>query len=326
MGEWGVALDGVYLSGGDAVQWLDILSSSACSAVGDPQVKGCLTGPPDGMGLPPLRTEDVTYPQRDGVRHFSDWYEPRIITLANVQVCPDGCVTCATAREKVQDIVNAWSRRCDDAELVIYTDCHGSTPASGGVSGPYGVVGRPRVAEVQWRQGKSKCAVLTLRFDSIDHRLLILDECGTPGSGGVCIGLTPAIATFCRSYPRCYDMCYSTDISTEGSGPVTGQVGGTLCVYPTITLVGTLTNPVVENISTGEFVGYDAVINSTDPTVIIDTYTGTATQGGASRTHLLTGDPRLLMNPGENVLRLSSFGPGDTGSATICWRPAVESG
>lgn len=326
MGEWAVALDGIYLSGGDPIQWMDIIGTPACSGVGDPQVKGCLTSPPDGMGLPPLRTEDVTYPQRDGVRHFADWYEPRIITLANVMVCPDGCVTCAGAREKVRDIVNAWSRRCDDAELVIYTDCHGSTPASGGLSGPYGVIGRPRVAEVTWLSGKSKCAALTLRFDAVDERLLILDECGTPGSGGECVVLTPDIAQFCRSYPRCYPMCYSVDISDPGAGPVTGFVAGDLCVYPTITLTGQLTNPIVENTTTGATIGYDAVIAAVDPPVVINTYDGTATQGGADRTEFLSGDPRLLLQPGSNVLRLTSFGGDDNGTALVCWRPAVITG
>ena len=51
---------------------------------------GCLVEPPDGLGVPPVRSGDVAFAQRDGVVQFADYYEPRQITL-QVIVKNDGC-------------------------------------------------------------------------------------------------------------------------------------------------------------------------------------------------------------------------------------------
>lgn len=312
-GAWAVTLNGVTLTGGDAATGI-----------------ACLTAPPDGLGLPPLRTEDVVYPQRDGARHFADWYEPRIITLEDVYVCDDGCPGCPTGRAKVQQIMSAWGRKCGDVELVIFTDCHDpdAAPSGRALTGPYGVVGRPRVAELTWiTPSKTGCAALTLRFDAVDHRMFVLDGSGEAGSGTQCVTLGASVDVFCRTYDRCYSpsgMCYDTDISPSGGGPQTLTVGGTLCVRPTITLTGPLTNPRVENVTTGEFVQYNGAIAAGD-TVTIDLSTGTAvTDSGASRTHLLTGNTRWLLVVGDNEVRLTAFNPTDTGTAEVCWRDTVD--
>ena len=307
-GGWAVTLDGVTLSGG--------------SHPGD----GCLTAPPLGLGLPGLRTEDVTYLQRDGVRMFSDWYEPRVITLEEVMVCPPagGCDppgACADVRTRVRDILLAWQRRCEDVELVIHTDCEGEGPPA--LVGPYGVRGRPRVAEVVWGRGPRACATLLLRFDAVDHRLFVLDETGEPGSGRKCVTLTPETTTRCRTYPRCYPSCYEETTGDAGGGPVSAWSDGTVCVGAQVTLCGRLQNPRVENITTGEWFSYRGTIEASDPCVIVDTAEGTASQGGENRSHLLRGDSRWMLEPGENRLRLTSFGAQDNGTAEVCYRDNV---
>lgn len=95
-----------------------------------------LDGPPTGLGVPPVRTEDLTYPQRDGVKHFNDWYEPRVLEF-RASVCPDDCPACGgvgtdglTARQKVALITEAWQRQCCDVELVLFTDCNGALDPS----------------------------------------------------------------------------------------------------------------------------------------------------------------------------------------------------
>jgi hypothetical protein len=314
MSTWGVLLNGVYLGGGHPGNVLP----DGCVPL--PDESGCLTVPPDGLGLPGLRVEDVTFPQRDGVRHFSDWYEPRIITL-QVSVCPDSCPGCPSARAKVKAIVEAWSRQCGDVEMVLFTDCHGEDEDRALV-GPFGVIGRPRAAVVEWAQGPSKCADLTLRFDATDHRLYVLDECGTPGSGVECHILTPNVFETCRTYDKCYPYCYDQDTGSEG-GPVEVTVGGSLCVYPTITLCGGLSSPTVENLTTGEFIRYTGNIAAGE-CIIIDTQAGTAvTETGASRTHLLAGNPRMQLDVGVNELRLISSGVADDGTAEVCFRAQV---
>lgn len=184
MNGWAVWLNGVLLDGGDPEGW-------------DPEViGGCLTRPPEGLGVPPLRVEDQSFPQRDGVAHYADWYDARIITLEGVSISSDDCPGCPSARIKAASIMGAWSRHCGDTELVIFTDCFVSPSVSGReITGPFGVKGRPRQADIRWLGDGSKAAEANLRFDSVDHRLYILDEEGTPGSGTECSDLDPVIST-----------------------------------------------------------------------------------------------------------------------------------
>lgn len=155
---WAVELDGVVLVGNCHITQADYDELCPDTTPEDETddrngvVIGTMTMVPDGLGVPPLRTEDLTYVQRDGVTHFNDWYEPRVITLT-AYICADGCnPTCGgleytglTARQKVQMVTTAWSRVCCDTELVIYTDCNGTldpstqhpsedAPGTGGVS------------------------------------------------------------------------------------------------------------------------------------------------------------------------------------------------
>lgn len=522
---WAVELDGVVISGSD-----------------DPG-DGCLIEPPEGLGNPPIRTEDVTFPQRDGVRHYADWYEPRIVTLQATVCGGDGCgKACPGAREHVRNILRAWRRRCDDVELKVWTDCSDSVPcedespgdtnevwpldgapgqavttgnsnldlvnpgggtitylagggarftstpagsftigrgltetsdtvmsflgvfsipaapssdlafwnlrrtgsevpavrirvnpsrevtlsdtanatigtgpigiaapgaiyqltmvvdsATGSITarlytsngsflggqssttanlsglpltgfdigiissnpatsvdmhhveiavgstteitptgvnapgpdrslvGPYGIVGRPRLAVVQWLRGRSGCARLTLRFDARDHRMFVLDCDG--GTGEVCVEAHPNVETRGRTYPRCYHglgMCFDCDTGRE-SGDALAEVQGVECASPQICFNGQLNNPILRNLTTGDQVGLMVQIRADDPPICIDTETGTATQGGAGRTSLITGNPRMRLVPGVNILRLISTESTDDGFAEICFRPFTVS-
>lgn len=112
MTDWKATLNGSSLCGGDCT--------------GDDTVDGCLLLPPDGLGVPSLRVEDLSYPQRDGVEHFADWYEPRIITLTGLiggGGC--GCDGSNDVRARARNVATAWSRQCDDVELVLTSDCTG---------------------------------------------------------------------------------------------------------------------------------------------------------------------------------------------------------
>lgn len=198
------------------------------------------------------------------------------------------------------------------------------------IVGPYGVIGRPRVALVDYVEGGQKIATLTLRFDAVDQRLYILDACGTPGSGTRSVQVNPTTATQCRNYPRCYTSVCSPGVSgsayTNNIGSstiVTAAVSGTICSQPTITLTGSLTSPEVHNLTTGQILYYGRNIISGE-IVTINTMDGTATSSiNGDSTYLLSGDTRLRLDPGNNTIYLASYSVGDTGNAKISWRDAV---
>ena len=85
-GAWGVAMwkDGYSDAGG-----LQLQEQGISLEGGDPVLPylpttplGCLLVPPDGLGVPPVRSGDVAFAQRDGVVQFADYYEPRQRFLA----------------------------------------------------------------------------------------------------------------------------------------------------------------------------------------------------------------------------------------------------
>lgn len=336
MGHWGAMLNGVFLTGACDDEPYDCADGGGAAT---PAPTAEISFIPDGLGMPAMRTTDVTYPQRDGVRFGSDWYENRIVTLEQVTICPHGdCAVCGSVPKRWRTLSKAWSRSCGRSELVIFTDCHGEPDPDTGLvdrslTGPFGVVGRPRAMVDTTPRSASGCRQATLRFDAEDHRLYVLDECGTPGSGEECAVLEPGLPTLGEV---CLDvtsglcltdqgMCFTSpaEESPAGDGVIMDNIG-TECACPIITLTGRLTNPAVENVTTGARIDYNAVVE-TGQSIIIDTSKGTAvTDTGADRTSFLSGDTTgFCMPEGENEVRLLAFGSGDDGTAEVCFRPSV---
>jgi hypothetical protein len=348
---WGAMLNGVYLSGGTN----DVVIDHRPAVCAEFQEVGCMGEPPDGLGgLPgPLRTEDVVYAQRDGARHFNDWYPVRLVTITgNIQA---GVCGCTDAAADAQALMQAWKRTNEDIELVIFPDCYTSGVLSpdpdtdpvtysyqfpwgfgvGGFgegpfggenedqmqTGPFGIVGRPRIADGKWLPGKAKIYQFTLRFDAVGPEIYILDPCGTPGFAR-CTDIYPENNAGCVMEPLCSPIC-ATGQSGPVVNPTTVSVGGTEVVYPELTLWPNLTNPIVENLTTLDYITYDGTI--TDYPVFINTQDMTATQNGVSVTDRLGGMIQWPLSPGDFEVRLLSQSNSDTGHLTVCARDTLVS-
>lgn len=322
---WGVLLNGVAIT-----ENCDVDASEFCPE-GTTLIVG-LDGPPDGLGVPGRRVEDVEYPQRDGVEHFRDWYEPRIVTLqVTVTQDPDGdCGGCENVREAVRAISQAWSRACDDDELVIFTDCDGDIDPdqeSGYASelyGPFAMVGRARVASLEWVRGH-KAATLTLRFDGVDQLLYRLDECGEPGSGEVCVeveGYTDPLHTLLEGTADSFWPMHSEPGATVFPDVVAGRlgevaVGGGFTTYPTAD-----NHPFYEafrSASTGTTVRFHWIPTGDAFTLafLIDTTGATTTSGWTASDPLIRSWWGAPTPAGEGLLRygstISKLGTGDSG-------------
>lgn len=193
---WAVTLGGVTLT--SDCEHSNV--GSNCTNFGNLLVDG-LTAFPEGLGLPGLRTEDVTYFQRDGVRHFNDWYQPRIITLLAMIGPEQDCESCATVRQQLSAVITEWRRSCCDIELVIHTPCDG-----------------------QYEEGPPILGQQTIRRNLI--RNPSFEE-------GLSFWTVPQ-DSFCRGYDRCYTedggttWCYSNAIDgafTESRPTDGGWVG-----------------------------------------------------------------------------------------------------
>lgn len=204
------------------------------------------------------------------------------------------------------------------------------------VDGPFGIVGRPRGFSIDWQEPGSQIAYATLRFDARDHKMYVLDRCGNYGTED-CEIIEPRTssacriyddAAGCRHYPRCYNQ-------TSGEVVLDTTVTnlGDECACPlSIKLIGRLTNPLITNLTTGQSIHYTqvvlppgagtgnvgyALINVCDQTAV-DEFGANAVQ------YVSSFDFHL--DPGENIIRLQSYGSNDTGYVQMCWRPEVVSG
>lgn len=298
-----------------------------CALIYGTTILEALTDTPKGLGHPDIRTEDTTYAQRDGVAHWNDWYGPRIITLPGISLHPGGACTdpaCLTVRTNRMLLSQAWKRQCNDIELVLYPPCEAGTDIEQRViTGPYGIVGRPRVFESDWQYRDDQIADVVLRFDAVDHRVYVLDPCGTPGTAQVYTILPEQAANVCANLPMCFTgagFCFDQviDPAIEATDVT---VYGTECVNPTIIFYPNLTRPRITNETTGDWIGYNATI--VDDPVVVNTELGVATQNGVSVTHNLIGSLTFKLDPGEYEIGLTSQSQFDDGYADLSYRPTV---
>ncbi len=296
-------------------RWKFVLDGVELST--DNTYAGHILQEPDGLGMPQLETGDVSYPRMDGVTHFNDWYGPRIVTLPEVRVMATSAATAqgdigaAEVTGRVQEIKQAWRRRQEDT--VAYVTINGT--------GPYAMIGRPRLANVDYSESRSGLVSLMLRFDAVDHRLYLVDTDVDGNAVGMAVrNKTVGLTTFDggRTYDKTYDYTY-------GAAGVAGTevlVDGSDFVRPTITLRGPLTTPQLQNVTTGQTVGYNGTVPA-NKTVIMDLGARTVQLSGANRYHLATGDfVNFGMEAGFNELRLSGL-PSDTGDAVVSWTASI---
>lgn len=189
------------------------------------------------------------------------------------------------------------------------------------LNGPFGIVGRPRIADAKWLWRDENIVDFTLRFDSPDQKMFVLDTCGTPGFEK-CSDVQPGTTVLCHTDPVCEPIC-STEDSGESVDPVTIAVGGTEVTYPTITLWPPLTNPIIENMTTLNYIKFNGPVM--DYPVVINTEDMTATQNGLPVGYLLSGTLDFHLSPGEFQLRMLTAVDGENGHMSICFRDTVIS-
>lgn len=342
---WGVALNGVIVTGScddPQAAWDDTGCSPAV-------VLDFLSAAPD-IGFPAIRNEDVQFPQRDGIKAFSDWYDPRTVVLTGmlgpVDACtcetPENC-ECLTVRGQLSSLVQAWKRSCCDVEMVVYPPCEpGTTEEEKALTGPFGLVGRPRGISYQWLSRSEQIVEVQLVFQANDQRAYVLDDCGTPGFAN-CVDITPGT----ESLVACWDddtgelcfgaggICFTTVVpgTEHDAGDI--LVGGTEKVYPEFTLYPNMANPRIVNLTTGEYISYTGLV--TDVAVTINTERGTAfDSNGVSQTHRLGGNIFMGLDPSNYEFRVFQTGdypepedpedpedPDTLGFLQVCWRSTV---
>lgn len=131
------------------------------------------------------------------------------------------------------------------------------------------------------------------------------------------ISLAPALSGGVI-WPITWPLTYSA-----GSAPSTLVNTGSVPVNPTITLTGTMTNPILTNLTTGAFMGLNIVTGPSD-TVVISMSQHTILLDGSS----IFGDQQAgssfwYLATGSNAIQLSTASTSDTVTGSASWQSGV---
>ena len=120
-----------------------------------------------------------------------------------------------------------------------------------------------------------------------------------------------------RTYNRTYNLEYGGG-STAVTTPVTNS--GRWTAYPTITLNGPITNPILGNTTQGKYLSFTGTYTNTD-SLVIDLYNKLVTLNGVTARNLLTTGEWFSAPVGTSQFYMTGTGTlAGTTSATVTWR------
>ena len=119
-------------------------------------------------------------------------------------------------------------------------------------------------------------------------------------------------------YPVIYPVTYGAE--TGGSAIVVN--GGSAPAFPIITLTGSLSNPIIQNVTTGKHIELSMTIPGTQ-SVVIDMKEKTILLGSQSVIANKTSSSEFWhLETGDNTIKLLTSSSSDTGNAQVQWRDA----
>lgn len=108
------------------------------------------------------------------------------------------------------------------------------------------------------------------------------------------------------------------------SGPITVTNAGSVTMYPVITLAGSMTNPIITNVTTNQFVDLTGLTAGTTSTVVIDmSAPSVLLDGGSALSYVSSASDWIGLIPGSNTLKLTTSSGSDTVTGTVQWRSGV---
>ena len=248
---------------------------------------------PEGLGTPPTRTADIAPMVDDGVYAAGDWSEQRTISAA-VNIMPES-ESPAEVQELAHALAGAWRPSTMDLPLLMRLASDTT----------YMALGRPRRCELDLSTLKSGHAVAGLQFVATDPRLYGATErtITVPLGSGVMGG---------ADFDLAFDLAFG---GVSGLGQA--QNDGTAETWPLVTIAGIVTDPWLENVTTGEVLRLDVTMTAANDVLVIDMRRRSITLNGANMLGAIStaGGSRFWpLIPGANLLAFR---------ATVDTTPAV---
>lgn len=130
-----------------------------------------------------------------------------------------------------------------------------------------------------------------------------------------------AISTVVSVQGRIYNLIYGTSISgSNNSGSVSN--GGTTTTYPSLTITGPCTNPIIRNQSTGAQIALSVTLAGNDVIVIDPDLRSITLNGNPARNLLVNGSTWWGLPSGSTTIGFVATTYGSGCSLTVSWRNA----
>lgn len=253
--------------------------------------------------LPTLRTQDEGRGYSDGMFTGRDFLNGRTVTMV-LQIMGSGYGTTAQQFQTwVQSLkANLLSQTQGTGVLQIYLPNRGVQRLNARVRR------RSLRIDPNYTYGKAEAVV---EFFCPDPRIYNDTQSSS--------ALSPVGGNL-RKYNRTYNLSYGTAGTASLTATLTNV--GNYETWPTFTLVGPCTNPIITNITTSQILTFPALtLASTDSLVVNSDLRTVVLNGGAAR-NLLGGSSQWFSLPANTPTTLTYSVASGSGSCTITYRDA----
>ena len=251
----------------------------------------------DGLDLPDIRTSSGNYAGRNGGYIGGQFYSARSISLQGAVVSSD-VATVEAVRQAFQSAIAGF-----DVTMTILTNAG----ASYVIYAQLVDFDMPTPRDLFHHDWK-------LELQAPDPT--IYDNT----SGGALSASIARVVSGGYSYPVTYPVTYAA-----GTPPTTVTNGGTIEVYPVVTLNNIMTNPVVANLTTNQLFGLSPLTTSVGDKVVIDMLQHTVTLNGSSIFGLRTPSSEWWpLDVGSNTISLTTSSGSDTVTGSVSWRSGYQ--
>ena len=267
--------------------------------INDPSSEAYITGTIQGLGLPGVRMSTGASSGQHGGYSGTPHFEPRVLSIDGL--IKDDAVAQAQARRR------AWSSAFSGLGQL---EARIEYPESGQAFLIFcKLYGSPSLDYTPLDPLKHNFTIDLLADDP-----LIYDDI----TGAANEAVIPKAVGGGAAWPMDWPV-----ESEAGSGPVTVTNTGDQPIYPTFTVTGSMTNPVIENITTGRKLQFNSFNAPVGSELFIDMYPSRrlATLNGGNVLYALTTPPGwFALLPGDNTIQLTTGDSADTASALMQWR------
>jgi hypothetical protein len=246
----------------------------------------------EGLDLPPIRTSSGNYAGRDGGYVGAQFYSARPITLPGRAFASDS----AGIEAKRILITNALASRTVTMRVVTNS----------------GAAYLLYCNLLDFKMPiKRELFSAPFKVELLAPDPIIYDD----ATGVPLTALVQKLAPGGYVYPVVFPVVFAA-----GAGATAVNNAGTESVYPTVTITGAITNPVIINETTGQSLGLTMTTSSTD-TIVIDMRQRTILlNSGNVIGNIQANSSFFYLQPGNNSIKLTSASSGDVATALVAWR------